>query len=193
MERTKRMNKKKKQDKEQGLDETNPSDSHEEVKTLSELEQAQETIATLEKQLEESKNDYLKAYADTQNMRKRLMQDFENRSKFVIKGFALEIVNVIDNFERAMNEPTEDATSLRKGIDMIYQQLLDVLTKEGVSVIDAVNTPFDPNIHHAIISEESDEVEPNTVMEVFQKGYTINDKLLRPSVVKVSERKSEQV
>ena len=194
MERMMKMSKKKKQEQEneKEFDETNQDESHEELKVLSELEQALETIASLEKQLEQSKNDYLKAYADTQNTRKRLMADFESRSKFAVKNFALEVVNVMDNFERAMVNPTEDSASIRKGIEMIYQQLLDVMSKEGIKVIDAVNSEFNPNLHHAIVSEETDQVEPNTVMEVFQKGYMINDKLLRPSVVKVSERKSEE-
>jgi molecular chaperone GrpE len=192
MERIMKMSKKSKEEKKQTQSEGLDSEVVEEVKPLSEIEVAHESIASLEKQLAESKNDYLKAYADTQNTRKRLNIDFENRSKFVIKGFALEILNVIDNFERAKANPSEDVVSLQKGMDMIYNQLLDVLSKEGVKTIEAENTEFDPNLHHAIVMEESEEVKPNTVIEVFQKGYMIQDKLLRPSVVKVSERKSEK-
>lgn len=186
------MSKKSKEEKKTVQKDAGEKNLNEEVITLSELEQAHETIRSLEKQLEESKNDYLKAYADTQNTRKRLLADFENKSKFILKGFALELLGIIDNFERAINDPTEDLKSWREGVGMIYQQLLDVLSKEGITMIEAVNTEFDPNIHHAIVMEETDETEPNKVIEVFQKGYMINDKLLRPSVVKVSERKSEE-
>lgn len=192
MERIVTMSKKSKEEKKQSLQENVNSEVVDEVEVISELEVAQEKIASLEKQLEESKNDYLKAYADTQNTRKRLMADFDNRSKYILKGFALEVLHVIDNFERALADPSQDVESLKKGVTMIYQQLLDVLTKEGVTTIEAENSEFDPNIHHAIVMEENDEVDPNTVLEVFQKGYMIQDKLLRPSVVKVSERKSEK-
>lgn len=163
-----------------------------ELKELSELEKAYLTISKLEQQLQESKNDYLKAYADAQNTKKRLMADFENKSKFILKSFALEIVSVIDNFERALLDEHKDVESLRKGIEMIYTQLLEALKKEGIEKIDAHQQPFDANKHHAIAIEESDEVDENTVVEVFQEGYTIKDKLLRPSVVKVSERKSDE-
>lgn len=192
MERIVTMSKKSKEEKKQSSQENVNSEVVDEVEVKSELEVAQEKIASLEKQLEESKNDYLKAYADTQNTRKRLMADFDNRSKYILKGFALEVLHVIDNFERALADPSQDVESLKKGVTMIYQQLLDVLTKEGVTTIEAENSEFDPNIHHAIVMEENDEVDPNTVLEVFQKGYMIQDKLLRPSVVKVSERKSEK-
>ncbi len=163
-----------------------------EVEQLSELEQAYQTISNLQKQLDESKNEYLKAYADTQNIRKRLMADFENKSKFAIKSFALDILAVIDNLQRALADQNQDLESWRKGIEMIHQQLIEALEKEGVSKIDAQGEVFDPNMHHAIATEETETVEPNTVVEVFQNGYMIKDKLLRPSVVKVSERKSEE-
>lgn len=159
---------------------------------LSELEKAYETIASLQKQLDESKNEYLKAYADTQNIKKRLMADFENKSKFAIKSFALDVLSVIDNLQRALADDKQDLESWRKGIEMIYQQLIEALEKEGVTPIDANGKTFDPNVHHAIAIEETKEAEPNTVIEVFQDGYMIKDKLLRPSVVKVSERNSEE-
>ncbi len=159
---------------------------------LSELEKAYETIASLQKQLDESKNEYLKAYADTQNIKKRLMADFENKSKFAIKSFALDVLLVIDNLQRALADDKQDLESWRKGIEMIYQQLIEALEKEGVTPIAANGKTFDPNVHHAIAIEETKEAEPNTVIEVFQDGYMIKDKLLRPSVVKVSERNSEE-
>lgn len=194
MERKRLMSKEKKKKKEEEteINQSAQSDDHQELSELSDLEKAHLTISELEKQLQESKNDYLKAYADTQNMRKRMTADFENKSKFALKSFALEILSVIDNLQRAMADTKQDLESWRKGVDMIHKQLLDALKKEGIEKIDATGQPFDANKHHAIASEENDEVKPNTVIEVFQDGYMIKDKLLRPSVVKISERTSEE-
>ncbi len=205
MERKSRMSKEKKkkttenseekdilQEKQNAQENEESSVDEDQPKELSELEKAYLTISQLEQQLQESKNDYLKAYADAQNTKKRLMADFDNKSKFILKTFALEIVSVIDNFERALLDEHKDVESLRKGIEMIYSQLLEALKKEGIEKIDAHQQPFDANMHHAIAIEESDEVDENTVIEVFQEGYMIKDKLLRPSVVKVSERKSDE-
>lgn len=192
MERTMTMSKQTKKKSNEMSEETITQEEQLEVEQLSELEQAYQTISNLQKQLDESKNEYLKAYADTQNIRKRLMADFENKSKFAIKSFALDILAVIDNLQRALADQNQDLESWRKGIEMIHQQLIEALEKEGVSKIDAQGEVFDPNMHHAIATEETETVEPNTVVEVFQNGYMIKDKLLRPSVVKVSERKSEE-
>ena len=192
MERKTTMSKQTKKKTKETPETTHEQETHMEVEELSELEQAYQTISSLQKQLDESKNEYLKAYADTQNIRKRLMADFENKSKFAVKSFALDILAVIDNLQRALADQNTDLESWRKGIEMIHHQLIEALEKEGVSKIDAEGESFDPNVHHAIATEETAEVEPNTVIEVFQNGYMIKDKLLRPSVVKVSERKSEE-
>ncbi len=198
MERKRLMSKEKKKKKEEEIEinqsaqEDEKQEHTQELSKLSDLEKAYLTISELEKQLSESKNDYLKAYADTQNMRKRMTADFENKSKFALKTFALEILSVIDNLQRAMADTKQDLESWRKGVDMIHKQLLDALKKEGIEKIEATNQPFDANKHHAIASEEHKDFQPNTVIEVFQEGYMIKDKLLRPSVVKISERKSEE-
>lgn len=98
----------------------------------------------------------------------------------------MEMLSVIDNLERAMDSAEKD-TSLYTGIDMVHQQLLNALNKEGVEVIDALGAKFDPNYHHAIMTEAKEGVESNIVIEVLQKGYKLKDRILRAALVKVSE------
>jgi molecular chaperone GrpE len=137
-------------------------------------------------QVAKLKNAYAMAYADTENTRKRLQNDFEQRSKYQIQGFALEVLPVLDNCERALAQATTDE-AYRKGVEMIYSQLKTALQKEGVEEIDALNQPFDGNWHQALMSEKKDGVEPGICIEVLQKGYKLKDRLLRAAMVKVSE------
>ena len=132
------------------------------------------------------KSDYLKAYADTENTKKRLIREQEQSMKYRIQSFATSILPVIDNLERALKIETEDV-GLRDGVQMVYDQLMASLAAEGVVPIDALNKPFDPNIHQAMVMEDVEGVEPNMVVEEFQKGYLIKDRILRASLVKVSQ------
>lgn len=143
-------------------------------------------IIELEGEVANLKNEYAKAYADTENMKKRLTTEFENSKKYRIQSFALDILPVIDNCERALEHETSDE-EYRKGVEMIYQQLLNALTKEGVSKVDALNKPFDANFHQAIMTENVEDMEPGIVLQVFQNGYVLKDRILRPAMVKVSE------
>ncbi len=171
-------------------DETHDVAVDEEAPT--ELEKAFATIRDLETQLEASRNDYLRVFADGENRKKRMMADLELRKNAALRDYSLNLLAVVDNFERALAQEEHDFDSLKKGVAMIYQQLMDVLASEGVVKIEALHQEFDANKHHAITTEESEDMEPNHVMEVFQEGYMFKDKLLRASMVKVSERKSEE-
>ena len=146
----------------------------------------EEQISKLQEELADATNKYYKAYADTENLKKRLQNEADMTRKYRIQSFALEILPVIDNLERALAQETSDE-SFKKGVEMIYQQLTYALKNEGVEVIDALNKPFDPNFHHAIMQEAVDGVESNMVVEVFQKGYVLKDRILRAALVKVSE------
>ena len=98
-----------------------------------------------------------------------------------------DLLGVLDNFERALaHAPAAGADDFRTGVEMIARQLADVLRKYGVAEVPALDTPFDPQFHEAVMREESSEVPPGTVTQVFQKGYVLNDRLLRPAMVKVS-------
>ena len=146
----------------------------------------EEQINKLQEELADATNKYYKAYADTENLKKRLQNEADMTRKYRIQSFALEILPVIDNLERALAQETSDE-SFKKGVEMIYQQLTHALKNEGVEVIDALNKPFDPNFHHAIMQEAVEGVESNEVVEVLQKGYVLKDRILRAALVKVSE------
>ncbi len=143
-------------------------------------------IEDLNQQVAKLKNAYAMAYADTENTRKRLQKEFEQKSKYYIQAFALEILPVLDNCERALAQKTADE-AYRKGVEMIYNQLKTALEKEGVTEIEALNQPFDGNWHQALMSEAREGVESGTVIEVLQKGYKLKDRILRAAMVKVSE------
>ena len=146
-------------------------------------------IAELEGQVAKLKNAYAMAYADTENTRKRLTKEYESNMKYHIQSFALEILPVLDNCERALALKTEDSNdeNYRKGFEMVFRQLTQALKKEGVEEIEALDQEFDPNWMQALMTEQVEGVEPGMVLQVLQKGYKLKDRLLRAAMVKVSE------
>ena len=146
-------------------------------------------IADLEAQVAKLKNAYAMAYADTENTRKRLTKEYENNMKYHIQSFALEILPVIDNCERALNVKAEDTNdeNYRKAFEMVLKQLTSALKKEGVEEIEALDQEYDPNWMQAMMMETVEGVEPGRVTAVLQKGYKLKDRLLRAAMVKVSE------
>ena len=143
-------------------------------------------IETLKAELAEAKNDYYKAYADTENLKKRLQNEQTQIVKYRVLELALDLLPSIDNLERALGE-ADPEDPLAKGVQMVYDQLLASLKKEGVEVIEALDQPFDPNLHYAIMSEKVKGVKPGMVVSELQKGYMLKDRILRASLVKVSE------
>lgn len=145
-------------------------------------------VSELEGEVARLKNEYMKAYADTENTRKRLQTDFETRQKYRIQSFATEILPVIDNLERALAQPTTpENESYVKGVEMIYNQLMHALKQEGVEPVNPQDEEFDANFHQALMAEKVEGVEPNQVLQVLQKGYKLKDRILRAAMVKVSE------
>lgn len=153
------------------------------------IEQLEAEVAKLQKELAESTNNYYKAYADAQNLKKRLQNEADQVRKYRIQGFASEVLPIIDNLERALSQKVEDEAikNYVKGFEMIYQQLINALNNEGVKEIDSLNQPFDPNFHQALMQEAIEGVESGMVVEVLQKGYMLKDRVLRAALVKVSE------
>ena len=149
----------------------------------------EEKIAELETQVAKLKNAYAMAYADTENTRKRLTKEYESNMKYHIQSFALEILPVIDNCERALALKAEDSNdeAYRKGFEMVLKQLTAALKKEGVEEIEALDQEYDPNWMQAMMTESVEGVEPGMVVAVLQKGYKLKDRLLRAAMVKVSE------
>ncbi len=161
-----------------------PSENEEVVEDINE----ESEVDQLKKEIEELKNQRALAYADTDNLKKRLNAEAEQTRKYRIQSFAKEILPVIDNLERALQtEVNKDDEGFKKGVEMTYNQLIAALKNEGVEVIDCENKPFDPNFHQAIMQEKKEGVESGIVIEVLQKGYMLKDRILRPAMVKVSE------
>ena len=151
---------------------------------IKKLESKIEELEELNKKLQ---NDYYKAYADAENIKRRNQQDLEVAKKYRIQSFASDILPVIDNLERALETIEDKESSVGKGVLMTYNQLIESLKKEGVEEIPADGLDFDPNFHQPLMMEKVEGVEANKVLQVLQKGYKLKDRLLRPSLVKVSE------
>jgi molecular chaperone GrpE len=150
---------------------------------------AQEKIQELEAKLEEAENRILRLQADFENFRRRTRLDREAAEKYRAQSLVTDILPVLDNFERALKVEADDekSKSILQGMEMIYRQLLDALKKEGVEAIDCVGMQFDPHLHHAVMQVEDSEYESNIVVEELQKGYKLKDRVIRPSMVKVSQ------
>ena len=142
-------------------------------------------IIELEKALDEEKDKYLRVIAEYDNFRKRSLNDRINAAADASAKTIIEILSVIDNFERALAAECTDA-NYKKGVEMIFNQYLEVLTKLDVKEIEALNKPFDPNFHNAINQIEDENFGENTVCQVFQKGYMLGDRVIRCSMVVVA-------
>ncbi|MCT2343253.1 nucleotide exchange factor GrpE [Niallia taxi] len=153
------------------------------------LQAANAKIAELEAKIESESNRYLRLQADFDNSRRRAKLDLEAAQTYRAQSIVMDLLPAIDNFERAMKvEATEEqAKSLYTGMEMVYRGLLDALEKEGVQVIESVGTEFDPHLHQAVMQVEVEGTEPNIVVEEFQKGYKLKDRVIRPAMVKVSQ------
>lgn len=132
------------------------------------------------------KDQLIRLTADFTNYKRRVEKEKKDFLALGVKKVALDLLGVIDNFERALNHSDEDS-SFKEGVEMIYQQLLDLLKKNNICPMEALNEKFDPNRHHAVLVEEKEGVEEGVVIDVVQKGYMINDEVLRPAMVKVSQ------
>lgn len=179
--------------------ETKPSDAPEvmeaeeveviEPEEADPIDALNQEIEQLQKQLAASKNEVLRAYADTQNTQKRLARETEMAKKYRFQNAALEILPILDNMDLALASKPDNAEAANfvRGFEMIRTQLVNALTNEGVQEIEALNKPFDANWMQALSTEKKEGVEPGTVLQVMQKGYKLKDRMLRPALVKVSE------
>ena len=137
----------------------------------------------------------LRTIAEFDNSRKRAEREKEESLKYALESFVKELIPTIDSIERAIQSTKEsqDVDALAEGVEMIYKGLLSTLEKRGVTPIEAVNEPFDPMQHEAIMHVESEDVPENNVIEEWQKGYMLHNRVIRPSMVSVSKGKGEQV
>ncbi|RWR15169.1 nucleotide exchange factor GrpE [Siminovitchia fortis] len=146
-------------------------------------------IKELEAQLEEKENRYLRLLADFDNFRRRTKLEREADEKYRAQHLITNLLPAIDNFERAMQiEPDNEQTkALLEGVGMVYRSIIEALKTEGAEQIEAVGSEFDPNLHQAVMQAEEDGTEENIVLEEFQKGYILKDRVIRPAMVKVSK------
>ena len=156
-----------------------------------EVELTPEAVAAqLEEQVAVARDAALRAQADAQNVKRRAEQDVEKARKFALEQFSRELLPVVDNLERALESAAGDNEAIKpiaEGVELTLKSFLDALRKFNIEAVDPQGEPFDPNLHQAMSMVENSEVEPNSVIAVMQKGYTLNGRLLRPAMVMVSK------
>lgn len=165
------------------------SEVQDEQKATDGSAELKEKNAELEKKLEEADNRYLRLQADFDNFRRRTRLESEAGEKYRAQKLIMDLLPAVDNFERALNTEVENeqAKALMQGMEMVYRSLLDALAKEGLQAIEAVGQEFDPHLHQAVMQGEDESFGSNIVIEEFQKGYMLKDKVIRPSMVKVNQ------
>ncbi|WP_425446122.1 nucleotide exchange factor GrpE [Dethiothermospora halolimnae] len=145
-----------------------------------------EMYEKMQQELEQLNNRFLRLQADFNNYKRRTEEQKEKIYAYANEELVIKQLEVLDNFERALSAEKESKEGLYQGVEMIYNQLINTLKSIGVEEIKALNEKFDPNLHHGVAREDSEDHEEDIVLEVFQKGYKLKDKVIRPSMVKVS-------
>ena len=171
------------------VENTEATETKEEVveeKTVEEL--LQEKVDKLEEELKQSEDKYLRLYAEFENFKRRKNKEIETNNVYKSQKVITEILPSLDNLERALQveSDNEEIKSLLKGVEMVYEGLLNVLKSEGVELIETENAQFDPNYHHAVMQDEDSEKESGAILDTFQKGYKLKDRVIRPAMVKVN-------
>ena len=142
-----------------------------------------------EQQIEELKNQVLYAKAETENVRRRGFEDAEKTRKYALESFSQELLTVKDSLEASLNSETIDLTTLKDGVELTLKQLNSVFEKFNIDEINPIDEKFNPNEHQAISMIESEDKEANTILDVLQKGYKLNERVIRPAMVVVSKLK----
>ncbi|MCP1440010.1 molecular chaperone GrpE [Erwinia persicina] len=181
---------------EQVSDDIEMEQATQDAETAEGVDPRDERIAELEAQLAQAQGGVreaqLRAQAEIENIRRRTELDVEKAHKFALEKFANELLPVIDSLERALelaDKENSELTAMIEGIDLTLKSLLGAVRKFGVEVVGDVNVPFNPEIHQAMSMIESEDVAPNHVLMVMQRGYTLNGRLLRPAMVAVAKAK----
>ena len=149
----------------------------------------QQEIEVLKKQVQENLDKAVRAQAELDNVRKRTLRDVENAHKYALEKFANELLPVIDSMEMGINaaNESEEQKALREGMELTLKMFRDVLEKFGMSEVEAAHVKFDPEKHEAVSMQEIEGSESGTVVNVLQKGYALNGRLIRPAMVVVAK------
>ena len=149
-------------------------------------ESPEDKIKELEQAVKDNFDKFLRKAAEFENFRKRTNNEKAGMYNNGVRDTVEKLLPVIDNFERAVEMSEEKESSLYKGVEMILKQFLEIIASLGVEEIPALGEPFDPNVHSAVMHVEDEKCDENVVVEVFQKGYRLGDRVIRPSMVKVA-------
>ena len=174
----------------------NGSEEENDLAKLDPVKILEKDLLDVKNELTEQKDKFARLQAETDNFRKRLSREKEEFSQYANERLFKELLPIFDNFERALGDPSNDIKNLKEGLEMILKQFSSFLEKEKIEPIEAIGKKFDPMIHEVLTSEESSEHEENTIISQFVKGYTINNRVIRPSQVVISKKpllESEEV
>ena len=142
-------------------------------------------------QLEEQKDKYLRLYAEFDNARKRMDREKQDFVKYANEGLIIEFLNILDDLERTVDAAKEkhaDNDALRKGVEMVMNHVYELLKRHGVKPIEAKGKSFDPYCHEVLAQEENNEMKEETVLEEFQKGYYLGDRVIRIAKIKIAKK-----
>lgn len=159
------------------------------------VEDLSDALVAAQAQADEFKDQYLRAKAEADNVRKRAEREIGQARRFALEGFARELLGVRDSLElgvAAAGESDADVVKVHEGMELTLKMLEQVMAKFGIEPIDPAGEKFDPDKHEAMSTQEDAEAEPNTVVNVMQKGYSLNDRVLRPAMVIVAKAPPEQ-
>lgn len=177
---------------EEKFEKLDTSDAADAEKTKINLE---EKIKSLEKEVDDYKDRLLRKAAEFENYKRRVENDQLNLLKYAAESLIIKILPVIDDFERSLVhiKDAKDVESIQEGISLVYEKLMKILADQGVKPIEAIGKPFDVHYHEAIMQKKADDVEPNAVIDEFEKGYMYKDRVIRHSKVAVNEDKHEEI
>jgi molecular chaperone GrpE len=174
-----------------------PKGSDEEIATSEEENRLE--LPSMEVELEDARQEareyrdkYLRALAELENQKKRVKREWEKHTQYANERLIYDILPILDNFERGIeaSKLSHDFEGLAEGVEIIYRQLQELLEKEGVRQFESLGEVFDPHKHDAVLTIESDEHPPDTIIDEIERGYVMGDKVLRPARVSVSRERS---
>jgi molecular chaperone GrpE len=166
----------------------------EDVSAADPVQDLESQLTAKEKEAQENYDRLLRVSAEFENYKKRSARDFSDFKKYANRALLKDMLSVVDNLELAIQsagEKNAHAASLLEGLNMTLQEMLRVFEKHGVKPLESVGQPFDPALHEAMMQEQTDDQPENTVVREMQKGYLLNDRLLRPAMVVVAKSQSD--
>jgi len=156
--------------------------------------QEQDTEKQAQEELQIYQDKYIRLAAEFENYKRRAQRDQSDAIRYANESLLKNLLSTVDNLERAIQSGKDAGTNgpLMEGVELTHKQFIETVGKLGVRQVSSIGNPFDPTMHQAVARVESDTAEPNTVVEEFQKGYFLHDRILRPAMVTVAKEKSDQ-